>query len=243
MMSEQYLGNLVFDVTRTLKDYEYTKRSVINFNRIISSREFEDMPSETIFNYLHDQMEIVSFGDYLKRYIYEGGKMDEPFSEVGEEYYVSFIADSFAMNRAPHAFRPVKTRWSNIIKRWLRSSSAKRSTVFLLGFGLNMSDADVSMFLMKVIKEQDFRFDDPRETIFWFCYHHGYPYSTALMLLDEYETSVADTENANAGFWESVNGTLPVYLSNPEKLKEYLIYLKNCEIYISNLFPTWNSMI
>ena len=123
-MSEQYLGNMVFDITRTLKDYDYTKNSVINFNRIISSREFEDMPSETIFRYLRDQMEIVSFGDYLRRYIYEGSSLKEPFAELGEEFYVSVISDSFAMNRAPHAFRPVKTRWSNIIKRWLRSNSA-----------------------------------------------------------------------------------------------------------------------
>ena len=225
-MSEQYLGNMVFDITRTLKDYDYTKNSVINFNRIISSREFEDMPSETIFRYLRDQMEIVSFGDYLRRYIYDGSDMKQPFAELGEEFYVSVISDSFAMNRAPHAFRPVKTRWSNIIKRWLRSNSAERDTVFLLGFGLNMSDRDVSEFLMKVIKEQDFRFDDPRETVFWFCYHHGYPYSTALELLEDYHAADQKGEDVNPEFWESVKGSLTVYLSNPEKLKEYLGYLK-----------------
>ena len=149
-MSEQiYLGNMVFDISKTLRSYEYTKRSVVDLNRVISSQQFDEMPSDTIFQYLQDQMEIVSFGDYLRRYIYEKTSPSEPFSQIPEVYYISVIRDSFAMNRAPHAFSPVKTRWINIVKRWLGSESVKRSTVFLLGFGLNMTSQEVSVFLTK----------------------------------------------------------------------------------------------
>ena len=227
-MSEYYLGNMTFDISGSIKDYEYTKRSVVNYNRVIESSQFESMSSDTIFRYLTKQMEMVSFGDYLKRYIYEGAEIKIPFCDVPEKYYIDYIAESFAMNRAPHAFAPVKTRWSNIIKRWLRSDSVKRSTVFLLGFGLNMSDKDVSEFLTKVLKEQDFRFEIPEEAVFWHCYHHGLPYSKALALLNDCNNVKAGVETTVAsGFWENVQSVLKVYLTNESKLKEYLIFLKN----------------
>ena len=228
-MSEYYLGNVVFDITNSLKDYNYTLNSVVNLNRIINSTQFEEMASETILKYLQEQMEIVSFGDYLKRFIYEKTKMPDNFRDVPEDYYVSYISESFDLNRAPHAFTPVKTRWHNIIKRWLRADSVKRDTVFLLGFGLNMTDKEVSSFLTKVIQEQDFRLDDPRETVFWYCYHHALPYSKALELMAGYEQDVSREETEKAlKFWPSIRGNaLMVYLSNPNKIGEYLVYLKN----------------
>ena len=228
-MSEQYLGNMVFDITGSLKSYEFTKNSVLNLNRIISSKQFENQSSDTIFHYLLEQMEVVSFGDYLRRYIFECAGLGEEgqkeeFRDVPEDYFVRYIADAFEMNRAPHSFHPVKTRWSNIIKRWLRGDTVKRSTVFLLGFGLNMTDEDVSVFLTKVLKEQDFNFADPEETAYWFCYHHGLPYSRASALLEYYKNLQAD--GGNPEFWRSVQDVLKVYLSNETKLKEYLLYLK-----------------
>ena len=222
-MSTQYIGNMEFDITGSLRSYDFTKRSVVNFNNVINSWQFEEMTSETIFRYLKDQMEIVSFGDYLKRYIYEGTEPQQPFLQLPEEYYVSVIAESFPANRAPHSFTPVKSGWGNIIRRWLRSDSVKRSSIFLLGFGLKMTDLDVSMFLTKVLKEQDFRFCDPTETVFWHCYHHGLPYSAALEFLDYYQST---EETVNDRFWTSVLNSLPAYLGNREKLKSYLAWLK-----------------
>ena len=264
-MKKQLLGNVLLDFTGSIRDYDFTKHSVLNLNRIITSRQFEDMPSETIFQYLKDEMEIVSFGDYLKRYIYERSGMTDPYRSVPEEVFITYIAESFSMNRAPHAFTPVRTRWSGTIRRWLHSDSVKRSTVFLIGFGLNMTDQDVSEFLTKVLKEQDFQFRDATETVFWYCYHHGYPYSKALELLAYHEGASGSAKSAavthansdddadhtalnyvpegndiaecvsdpgfasgQKTFWDSVNGALTLYLSNQNKIKEYLIYLKNC---------------
>ena len=227
---------MVFDISRTLRSYEYTKRSVADLNRVISSQQFEEMASDTIFDFLQNQMEIVSFKDYLKRYIYEKTKPYETFSQVPEAYYVSVICDSFAMNRAPHAFTPVKTRWTNIVKRWLNSDSVKRSTVFLLGFGLKMTDQEVSAFLTKVLKEQDFRFDDPSETVFWHCFHNGLPYSSAVELLEECKARSSSaktrkTPQTDPGepFWENVGDSLTLYLSNKAKIREYLSYLDSKE--------------
>ena len=121
-MEIQYIGNLTFDFTKSLQDYEYTKRS----NRVVSSKQFERMDSETIFQYLSKEMEIVSFGDYLRRYIYERAGITEPFQQITEEYYADYLTESFSMNRAPHSFTPVRSHWGNIVRRWLRSGSVKR---------------------------------------------------------------------------------------------------------------------
>ncbi|MBR3643077.1 MAG: hypothetical protein IKN57_06170, partial [Parasporobacterium sp.] len=206
----------------SIKDYEFTKRSAANLRRITSSKWFEEKDSEVIFEYLRYEAEVVFFGDFLKRYIYEKSGESLPFSEVPEEYYVSVISDSFAMNRAPHSFVQVKTKWKNIIKRWLRERSAGRDTVFLLGFGLNMTDEDVSMFLMKVLKEQDFCFTDRSETIYWYCFHHGLPYAAAVSLLSDTSGSAAER---NPRFWEKNRDSLKIYLSNQTMLRDYLAYL------------------
>ena len=125
-METQYIGNMTFNFTKSLRDYEYTKLSVLDFNRVVSSKQFERMDSETIFRYLSEEMEIVSFGDYLKRYIYERASITEPFQQIPEEYYADYLSDSFTMNRAPHSFTPVRAHWGNIVRRWLRSGSVKR---------------------------------------------------------------------------------------------------------------------
>ena len=219
-----------WDITKSLRDYEFTKRAEAGLNRMTNSRAFREMDSETIFRYLRDQAEVVPFGDYLKRYIYEKTGKTEPFREVPEGYYLSFLAESFAMNRAPHSFTSVTSRWSNILKRWLRSGSVKRSTVFLLGFGLNMTDQEVSEFLTKVLKEQDFRLGDPEEAVYFHCYHQGLPYAEAVALLeggeDGEEGEKGEREEHDARFWASVVESLPVYLSNRTMLRDYLAYLR-----------------
>ncbi len=215
-----------WDLSGTIRDYDFTKRSTVNLKRLTDSARFREEDSETIFRYLRDQMEVVPFGDYLKRYLYERCGMEEPFREIPEDVYIGLIADSFAMNRAPRSFAPVTSKWRNIIKRWLRSMSVHRSTVFLLGFGLNMTDGDVSMFLKKVLKEQDFDFNDPDETAFWYCYHNALPYAEAVSLQNGDDAGEPETEIA-PGFWQSVGDRLPVYLTNPVMLRAYLRRLRD----------------
>ncbi len=183
----EYLGPMEFDITHTIEDYEYTRRSVRDMNRILDSREFAEMDSETIYQYLLGQMRIVSFKDYLKRYVYERNPQQVPFAKVREETYISIIIDSFMKNHAPGSFNEIEIRWKATVRYWLRKESATRDNVFLLGFGLKMTDPDVSDFLTKVLKEQDFRFHDPRETVFWYAYHYGLEYSEAKKYLDYYD--------------------------------------------------------
>lgn len=53
---------------------------------VVSLDGFEDEDADVIFHYLYKEMELVSFGDHLKRYIYERAGIEEPFGEVPQRY-------------------------------------------------------------------------------------------------------------------------------------------------------------
>ena len=104
-----------FDIDSTIRDYEYTRRGIFEIASVVDSEDFENMDSNAIFLYLYKQMQVVSFKDYLKRYIYESAQIPMPFSEVTEEDYRSLIEYSFAENAVPHSFEPTSTRWVNTV--------------------------------------------------------------------------------------------------------------------------------
>ena len=54
-----------------VQDYEFTRRAAQRFRQVVSLDSFEDEDADVIFHYLYKEMELVSFGDHLKRYIYE----------------------------------------------------------------------------------------------------------------------------------------------------------------------------
>ena len=169
---------MIYDVDfeDTIREFDYTKRAIKGMHRIVNSEEFQEMDSEAIFEYLYQGMELVSFKDYLKRYLYERAGIREKFSEIDDSVYREIINDAFNENAAPHSFNPTTKKWTAIMKGWLSASCVKRQTVFLLGFGLRMQVEDVSDFLVKIIKEEDFNFYDQEEVIYWYCFsnHKGY---------------------------------------------------------------------
>ena len=175
------------DFERTIMDYEFTRRAVHGLQDVVYSADFEDMDADMIFLYLLREMNLVSFKDYLKRFLYERMNTDTPFSKVPEETYQKLIVDAFRRNGAPHAFGPTSKKLAASVKGWLRQDGVKRETVFLLGFGLKMSPEEVSEFLTKVLREDDFDMQNPAEVIYRHCYSHGLPYIEAQKLLQEYE--------------------------------------------------------
>lgn len=215
---------LDFDLDKTVKDFEYTRRAAIQMNRVIDSDEFKDMDSDMIFDYLANRMEIVWFPDYLKRYIYEKLKMDVPFKEVSNEDYLEIISASFTDNCAPCSLTPTTTKKTAMIKLWLSQPGTKRNTIFTLGFGLRMRAEEVSEFLTKVLKEEDFDFDDPTETIFWHCYKHDLPYALADHLIKEYETMAPG--DAASKKWMAMRDAPEIYLLSERNLRTYLSILK-----------------
>ncbi len=70
----------------SVKDFEFTRKAAQKFRQVVSLDAFEDEDADVIFHYLYKEMELVSFGDYLKRYIYERAGLEEPFSEVPRKF-------------------------------------------------------------------------------------------------------------------------------------------------------------
>lgn len=178
----QSIWNL--DFSRTVRDFDFTRKAMQGISRVVSSDDFEDMDVDAIFDYLLNEMEVVVFRDYLKRYIYERAGMKDPFSRVPDETYLDIIVDSFEQNRAPVSLTPTSVKRRAMVKRWLDQDSVNRQTVFALGFGLRMTAGDVSDFLTKVIKEFDFDDLDPWECVCRFCYSKNLPYAKAVSLMN-----------------------------------------------------------
>ena len=85
-----------------------------------------------------------------------------------------------------------------------------------------MSVEDVSSFLTKALREQDFNFNNPEEVIYWFSLKNRYSASKAKKLLDQYESLEPDYSD---GFFD--NRTVSVrskVLTLPEE--ELIMFLR-----------------
>ncbi len=215
---------LDFDPDQTIRDFDYTRRAAANMNRIIDSAEFADMDADMIFHYLAKEMEIVYFPDYLKRYIYEKLEMPVPFADVSDETYLKIISQAFSDNGAPYSLKPTTTKKTAAIRLWLTQPGASRSTVFTLAFGLKMTVEEVSEFLTKVLKEEDFDFQSEEETVFWYCFRNSLPYAAALRLLAESRDLPPAPFSQKK--WDAFSSAPPLYLLSEENLLRYLSLLK-----------------
>ena len=238
------------DLEKTVHDYSFTIQANQYMSRILDSDEFYDMDTEAVTRELVHGLRVYSFCDYLKRYVYQTvdlkKELGKSFFEVTDEEYKQILVDSFKHFQAPVSLSESKVRRSNAIGKWLTQDSARRSTVFVLGFGLGMNDKEVSEFLTKVLKEEDFDFSNPVEVIYWYCYHFGFWYSRALSLIEEYQKmQISDSEKNKAlrpsrkGFsdyqirpdnpgysWEILSSRKDFANTHAEDLKRYLAYLK-----------------
>jgi len=147
---------------------------------------FEDLDSELIYEALENQLQLIPFGDYLKRYIYRKYKMTDPFEQVPLQEYQAIIRESFHKNRTPASFTPGTAKLNALSKNWLTQTSVNRQVVFLLGFGLSMTEEDVMHFLTYVLREQGINMKDPFEVICWYCFAHGYGFDKYQELNEKY---------------------------------------------------------
>ena len=208
----------------SVEEFEFTRKAVQKFRQVVNLEGFEE-DAEVIFHYLYREMELVSFGDHLKRYIYERAGLEEPFSEVTQEVYKEIVLDSFKETCTPKSMNPTTTKLPSLVNNWLTQASVKRETVFILGFGLRMSAADVSDFLMLVLREQDFDFSNPDEVIYWFCLHHHLGYYKAEEYKKQYELLESKSYYPEAD--QIYHGS--ILLETEEMFLKYLGYLKGNE--------------
>ena len=206
----------------TVQDFEFTRRAAQRFRQVVSLESFEDEDADVIFHYLYKEMELVSFGDHLRRYIYERAGLEEPFTEVALETYREIALDSFQETCTPKSMNPTSTKLPALINNWLTQASVKRETVFLLGFGLRMSAEDVTDFLTRVLREQDFDVFNPDEVIYWYCYKEHLPYQKADELKKLYAQLEPKADVDRKGFY--VEGELCI--NDEETMLRYLASLK-----------------
>ncbi len=224
-MMKNRIQDLDFEQTvafDSVKDFEFTRRAAQKFRQVVSLESFEDEDADVIFHYLYKEMELVSFGDHLKRYIYERADLEEPFADVTQDIYRDIVLDSFRETCTPKSMNPTSTKLPSLVNNWLNQASVKRETVFLLGFGLRMSAEDVTDFLTRVLREQDFDFHNPEEVIYWYCYCHQLGYYKAEEFKQKYE-EMPPAKQKPEGIIILGGG---LCLDSDEKLLEYLAYLK-----------------
>ncbi len=229
----QSIWNL--DFSRTVRDFDFTRKAMRGINRVITSDDFKDMDADVIFDYLLNEMEIVVFRDYLKRYIYERAGLTGPFSGIKDDVYLEIILDSFHQNRAPISFAPTTVKNRAMVKRWLDQDSVNRQTVFALGFGLRMTVDDVSDFLTKVIKESDFDDLDPCECIYRYCYSKNLPYAKAVSLMNGVASDDSPEERALTARIEVLKKQTKDFTSN-KRMQAFRTVYRECQQLVAGLY-------
>ena len=110
----------------SVKDFEFTRKAAQKFRQVVSLDSFEDEDADVIFHYLYKEMELVSFGDYLKRYVYERAELEEPFSQVPQEVYREIVVESFKETYTPKSMSPTSAKLSSLVNNWLTQASVCR---------------------------------------------------------------------------------------------------------------------
>lgn len=216
---------LDYDEEKTIRPQNFTLTAMKEFYDTIESDQFQGASEDTIYKYLTNIMEIVSFKDFLRRYIYEYAGIKENFNQVTN--YPELLLEIFARNDCydPNDVEE-KKKLKKKANRWLTSESVKRENMFYIGFGLDMNDKQISEFLTLVLKEPDFDFTSPSETIYWHCRYNGKSWMKAQKLLEAYENQAEDPSIRENHMWQAMQNDPKMYVSSEEGLEKYLHYLK-----------------
>ena len=206
---------------------DYTEKAWDLFYDSVDDERFLKADAEVIYDALSARELLVSFGDYLKRYICEKAKLEQKEDEIPLSVFQQIIRDSFADRQTPHSFHRTTAKLSALSKNWLTQRSVKRDVVFLLGFGLGMSTEDVDEFLSKGIGERGINPKNPNEAICWFCYEQRYPFQKYRKLLEQFEACrpMAGAQKGNPAVVEDQTVLMRKNLSSIQDETSFLAYL------------------
>lgn len=172
------------------KNYDglnFTVNDKTVFDKTVNHEFFMENEAELIYEALKSGLVKRPFGDYLKRYICRRAELEGNWRDIPLNVYRQIIMESFADNSTPASFTPTTAKLSALTKNWLTQDTVKRKVVFLLAFGLGMSEEDVSYFLIKVLHERDINPKDPFELICWYCIRNRLGYPKCAQLIEQFE--------------------------------------------------------
>ena len=173
------------------RSYSFTLQGLNRFLNTVDDPAFQKQDAEQIIVALRDQMRVVPFGEYLKRYVYLRSGMIGSFREIPPEEFRDTVCDAFLSTGTPVSMKHLSTRISAKAGRWLQQDQVRREAVLLMGFGLSMSEEDVNEFLTKALHEYRLDEDDPMEAVCGYCYRHGYGFSKMQQLMQALRDSEA----------------------------------------------------
>ena len=205
-----------------LTESRFTALAEQSLNKFIKSESFSSDADAAMINaYLQKQTFNVSFGRHLKRYICSHHDFHKNKHDVTNDDLYRYLCDSFKAHEIPP--KPAITQRN--LKGWLTQRSARRATVFSLGFGLDMNAKDVSTFLVKVLNENDFDFTNKTEVVYHYCFRNHYPYSKAAKFLEDYPDVNMDIPAENIS---------PAQIRSDHELLVFLKYLEEKQSFETN---------
>ncbi len=160
----------------TNDDLNFSEKAWETFYDVVDDASFLTEDARLIYDQLKNKLRITPFGEHLKRYVYKKANLSGSYSDVPLKEYQGIIRRSFADNHTPYSFQPTTAKFGALSKNWLTQPTVKRRTVLILGFGLNMSEEEVNMFLTKVLREKKLNPKDPFEVICSYCYKNRLNY-------------------------------------------------------------------
>lgn len=214
-----------------IKGLDYTKYGKAQIDKTVSNPYFFDKDAELLYDTLSNKLNIVSFGDYLRRFLTQREDERQKEKLLSLEECQRIIIDSFKESKTPPAFSHTTSKISALAKNWLTQQSVKREVVFLLGFGLKMTNHQVHEMLQKALQEKGVNPKNPFEIICWYCYKNGFDYSKYEELIlkneqlrpDAYVKSYTDTV-----YTKSLKNRIRC-IDTEEDLFDYLVELKNLD--------------
>ncbi len=189
-----------------LNELEFTENAWEALYDAVDSTYFREEDADLIYHTLQSRLHPISFGNYLRRYIYQKAEMEEPFESIPVKTFQTIIQGAFSDNHTPQSFSPTTAKLSALAKNWLTQQTVKREVVFLLGFGLSMSLEDVSQFLTKALREQGINAKDPFEVICWYCFKNGYSYLKFEKLWNIFQETPVNSLNRSLLYSEETIG-------------------------------------
>ncbi len=161
-----------------LTDLEFTMHARRSVEKTTSDPYFRDDDPEMILDALMNEIQSVSFGDYLKREI----RKKNPGGTAGND--LDWLCGEFALRNVPPSFTPTTAKLRNLAKNWLSQRTVNRNVVLLLGFAMDLSPDEVNEFLTKALREPRLDPKDPFEVICWYCYRFHLPFARQRELWD-----------------------------------------------------------